>query len=139
MTYKEAERLVLTLHMNYASFLPRDVQLAAAKRGLWVKELEKYDFKKGLEAVQKIINTMQYPPTMYDLKTCLGVGGECTRDDMVARLTGPTWETQEGMAAQYAFDHERTRKIMEDLDNELKTGRFSKTKEEAIAANKVRI
>jgi len=139
MTYQEAERLVITLHMNFANFLPKEVELAAAKRGLWVKELEKYEFKRGLEAVQHIVQTLQFPPTMYDLKTSLGVGGEYTRDDMLARLPGPTWDTPEGMAAQYAFDHDRARRIMDELDEELRTGRFTKTREEAIEANEVRL
>ena len=138
MTYQEAERLVLTIHMNFANFLPKEVELAAAKRGQWMKELEPYEFRRGLEAVNTLVQTLQYPPTMYDLKTALGAGGELTRDDVIARLPGPTFGTEEGFRAMYDFDHDRARKIMERLDEELRTGRFVKTREEAIEANEVR-
>ena len=132
MTYQEAERLVITLHMNFANFLPKETELAAAKKGQWMKELEPYEFRRGLEAVNTLVQTLQYPPTMYDLKTALGAGGEYTRDDLQARLPGPTFGTEEGYAAMYTCDMDRVNKLMADLDYELRTGRFTKTKEEAL-------
>lgn len=132
MTYQEAERLVITLHMNFANFLPKEIELAAAKKGQWMKELEPYEFRRGLEAVNTLVQTLQYPPTMYDLKTALGAGGEYTRDDLQARLPGPTFGTEEGYAAMYTCDMDRVNKLMADLDYELRTGRFTKTKEEAL-------
>lgn len=138
MTYQEAERLVITLHMNFANFLPKEIELAAAKKGQWMKELEPYEFRRGLEAVNTLIHTLQYPPTMFDLKTVLGVGGEYTRDDLQARLPGPTFGTEEGYRAMYTSDMTRVDRIMAELDRELRTGRFTKTKEEAVAANEER-
>lgn len=132
MTYQEAERLVITLHMNFANFLPKEIELAAAKKGQWMKELEPYEFRRGLEAVNTLVQTLQYPPTMFDLKTALGAGGEYTRDDLQARLPGPTFGTEEGYAAMYTCDMERVNKLMADLDYELRTGRFTKTREEAL-------
>lgn len=132
MTYQEAERLVITLHMNFANFLPKEIELAAAKKGQWMKELEPYEFRRGLEAVNTLVQTLQYPPTMFDLKTALGAGGEYTRDDLQARLPGPTFGTEEGYAAMYTCDMDRVNKLMADLDYELRTGRFTKTREEAL-------
>lgn len=119
MTYEEANRIVITLNMNFAAFLPRDPEEAAAKRNMWIAELSKYDFKQGLEAAKKIINSSPYPPTIYDLRQALGVGGELTRDDMVARLPGPTYDTEEGAKALYTADMDRVNKLMADLDKEL--------------------
>ena len=119
MTYEEANRIVITLNMNFAAFLPRDPEEAAAKRNMWIAELSKYDFKQGLEAAKKIINTSPYPPTIYDLRQALGVGGELTRDDMVARLPGPTYDTEEGAKALYTADMDRVNKLMAELDKEL--------------------
>lgn len=119
MTEKEAERIFITLNMNFAAFVPREMEEAAVKRGLWLRELMKYDFADGLKAANQIIQTSPYPPTIYDFKMAMGFNPELTREEAQARLPGPTWETEEGMKAQYSFDHERARKIMEDLDKEL--------------------
>lgn len=127
MTYEEATRLVLTLNMNFAAFLPKEIDLAAAKKSMWTSELMKHDFHKGLEAVQTLIQTLQYPPTMWDLKTTLGVGGELTRDDIQARLPGPTFGPE-----MYSADMDRVDRLMAALDEELRTGKFTKTREEAV-------
>lgn len=119
MTYNEANRIVITLNMNFAAFLPRDPEEAAAKRNMWISELAKYDFKQGLEAANKIIQTSPYPPTIYDFKAAIGFNPELTREEAQARLPGPTWETEEGMRAQYSFDHERVNRMMAELDKEL--------------------
>ena len=118
MTYQEANRLVLTLNMNFASFLPRDIEEAAAKRGMWLAELQQYDFKKGLEAVNRLIQTTPYAPTIYDFKTALGVGGELTREDIQARLPGPTFESEEGMKALYTADPQHVADVFEKLMRE---------------------
>ena len=119
MTYEEANRLVITLNMNFAAFMPREVEEAAAKRGMWLGELQKYDFRKGLEAVNHIIQTSPYPPTIYDFKTALGVGGELTRDDIQARLPGPTFGTEEGYKAMYTADPEHVKSVFEQLMRDL--------------------
>lgn len=129
MTYDEANRLVLTLNMNFAAFLPKEVDLAAAKKTMWASELQKYDFKAGLKAVQTLIQTLQYPPTMWDLKSTLGVGGDLTRDDIQARLPGPTFGPE-----MYSADMDRVDRMMAALDEELRTGKFTKTREEAVSA-----
>ena len=128
MTYEEANRIVITLNMNFAAFLPRDPEEAAAKRNMWIAELSKYDFKQGLEAAKKIINTSPYPPTIYDLKQALGHNPELTRDEAQARLPGPTWESEEGMKALYTADMDRVNKLMADLDKELAAIRGMKGK-----------
>ena len=119
MTYEEANRIVITLNMNFAAFLPRDPEEAAAKRNMWIAELSKYDFKQGLEAAKKIINTSPYPPTIYDFRTAMGHNPELTRDEAQARLPGPTWESEEGMKALYTADMDRVNKLMAELDKEL--------------------
>lgn len=139
MTEFDANRLITMLVYNFAQFLPTDVQGAAIKKGTWMAEMMKYDAAPAEKAVRTIIQTCHFPPQIADFRDLMGTGTEYTRDDMLARLPGPTWETPEGMAAQYAFDHDRARRIMEALDDELRTGRFTKTKEEAIEANEVRL
>ena len=116
MTYEEANRIVITLNMNFAAFLPRDPEEAAAKRNMWIAELSKYDFKQGLEAAKKIINSSPYPPTIYDLKQALGHNPELTRDEIEARLPGPTYDSPE---SYYTADMDRVDKLMADLDKEL--------------------
>lgn len=119
MTEREAERIFITLNMNFAAFVPRETEEAAVKRGLWLRELMKYDFAEGLKAANKIIQTSPYPPTIYDFKSAMGFNPELTREEAQARLPGPTWETEEGMKAQYSFDHDRVNRMMADLDKEL--------------------
>lgn len=119
MTEREAERIFITLNMNFAAFVPRETEEAAVKRGLWLRELMKYGFAEGLKAANKIIQTSPYPPTIYDFKSAMGFNPELTREEAQARLPGPTWETEEGMKAQYSFDHDRVNRMMADLDKEL--------------------
>ena len=116
MTYEEAERIILTLNMNYAAFLPRDIQEAAAKRSLWLGELAGMDFKAALGAAKKIIQTSPYPPTIYDFRTAMGHNPELTRDEAQARLPGPTYDRPE---SYYTADMDRVNKLMADLDKEL--------------------
>ena len=116
MTYEEAERIILTLNMNYAAFLPRDIQEAAAKRSLWLGELAGMDFKDALTAAKKIIQTSPYPPTIYDFRVALGHNPELTRDEAQARLPGPTYDRPE---SYYTADMDRVNKLMADLDKEL--------------------
>ncbi len=116
MTEFEANRLVLTLSMNFAKFMPLEIEAAAVKRGMWMRELAKYDFKQGLEAAKKIINSSPYPPTIYDLKQALGHNPELTRDEIEARLPGPTYDKPE---SYYTADMDRVDKLMADLDKEL--------------------
>lgn len=132
MTEFEANRLVLTLSMNFAKFMPLEIEAAAVKRGMWMRELAKYDFKKALEAVNDIVQTLPYPPTLYDLKSRLGYDPDLTRDEMQARLPGPTFGTPEGYKAMYTADMSRVDRLMAALDNELRTGKFTKTREEAL-------
>lgn len=119
MTEFEANRLVLTLTMNFAKFMPTEIEAAAVKRGMWLRELEKYDFKKALEAVNDIIHCLPYPPTIYDLTSRMGQGGEYTRDDLQARLPGPTFGTEEGYKAMYTADPDHVNAVMEKLMREL--------------------
>jgi hypothetical protein len=116
MTYDEANRIVITLNMNFATFLPRDPEEAAAKRNMWISELVKYDFKKGLEAAKMIITTSPYAPTIYDLKQALGHNPGLTRDEMMARLPGPSYDRPE---SYYTANMDRVNKMMADLDKEL--------------------
>lgn len=122
MTYEEAERIILTLNMNFSAFLPRDVHEAAAKRSMWLGELAGMDFKAALGAAKKIIQTSPYPPTIYDFRMAMGISPddpELTLDDKLARLPGPTWESEEGMRALYTADMERVDRMMAELDKEL--------------------
>lgn len=138
MTEFEANRLITMIVYNFGQFLPADVQGAAIKKGTWMAELMKYDAAPAEKAVRTIIQTCHFPPQIADFRDLMGTGTEYTRDDMVARLPGPTFGTEEGFRAMYDFDHDRAREIMDRLDEELRTGRFKKTREEAIEANEVR-
>lgn len=138
MTEFEANRLITMIVYNFAQFLPADIKGAALKKSTWMAELIQYDAARAEQAVRTLIQTCHFPPQIADFRDVMGVGGEYTRDDMLARLPGPTFGTEEGFKAMYDFDHDRARRIMEDLDNELRTGRFKKTKDEAIESNEVR-
>ena len=117
MTYEEANRLVLMLSYNFAAFMPTDPVTAAGKKGLFIDELSKYEYKRGMEAVKTVIQTSQYPPTIYDLRQALGIGEGMTRDDYEARLPGPTME--EHPESLYTADMARVDKLMAELDKEL--------------------
>lgn len=119
MTEFEANRLVLTLSMNFAKFMPAEIDAAAVKRGMWMRELQKYDFRKGLEAVNDIIRRMPYPPTLNDFISRVGNDPELTREDLQARLPGPTFGTKEGFEAMYTADMDRVAKLMDELMREL--------------------
>ena len=125
MTYEEAERIILTLNMNFAAFIPRDVHEAAAKRSMWLGELAGMDFKAALGAAKKIIQTSPYPPTIYDFRTAMGHNPELTRDEAQARLPGPTYDRPE---SYYTADMDRVNKLMADLDKELAAIRGMKGK-----------
>ena len=115
MTYQEADRLITILSMNYAAFMPTHPEAAAVKKGQWIGVLKGYDYTRGLKAIDDIMGSLQYPPTMYDLKMALGYGSEIT----LPQIDGPTFGTEEGNAAMYTADMERVNKMMEDLDKEL--------------------
>lgn len=129
MTYEEADRLVTIIHMNYAAFLPASPEASAVKKGMWCGELQKHDYKKGLTAVQNIIGTLQYPPTMYDLKQALGIGGDYKREDP-GLISGPVFGTKDGNSAMYTADMDRVGKMLADLDKELAGIRFGRSKKE---------
>lgn len=116
MTYEEASRLITMLQMNFAAFLPSHPEAAAMKKGMWVEELTKYKYADGMRAVKDIIGLLQYPPTMADFKNHVGAGAELTRDDMMARLPGPTIDNTESL---YTANMERVDRMMADLDKEL--------------------
>lgn len=115
MTYEEASRLITMLQMNFAAFLPAHPEAAALKKGMWCEELIKHPYDKAMKAVKEIIGILQYPPTMADLKSRLGISEELTRDDVVARLPGPTLDKE----TLYTADMDRVTKMMKDLDVEL--------------------
>ena len=104
------------LQMNFAAFMPTQVEAAALKKGLWAEELQKYPYEKGMKAVRDIIGILQYPPTIADFRSRVGKSAELTRDDLVARLPGPTIEDVE---ARYSADMERVNKMFANLDMEL--------------------
>ena len=115
MTYAEADRLITILSMNYAAFLPAHPEAAAVKKGQWAGVLQKYDYKTGLRAIEDMMGTLQFPPTMYDLKMALGYGSETE----VPQIEGPTFGTEEGNKAMYTADMDRVNKMMAELDKEL--------------------
>lgn len=106
----------LTIGMRPFGWSVEDVRVTAAKRNMWIAELSKYDFKQGLEAAKRIINSSPYPPTIYDLKQALGHNPEMTRDEIEARLPGPTYDKPE---SYYTADMDHVNKLMADLDKEL--------------------
>lgn len=135
MNERDANRLLLMIIYNFAGFLPRDVQGAALVKGIWLNELAKYEVRKAEEAVRTIVNTLHYPPQIADFRDLMGASAELTRDDLQARLPGPTFGTAEGYRAMYTADMSRVDRMMADLDTEIRTGRFTKTREEAVEAN----
>ena len=130
MTYEEADRLITILAMNYAAFMPMEPQAAAVKKGQWTGVLKDYEYKTGLKAIKDIMGSLQYPPTMYDLKMALGYGSETK----IPQIEGPTFATEEGRQALYTADMDRVDKLMAELDAECARG-FTKTREEAVAEN----
>jgi len=131
MTEFEANRLLLMLQYNFAGFYPQDVRGAAIVKGTWLDEMLKYDAQRGEEAVKKLIQICHYPPKIADFREVIGVA--VTRDEMQARLPGPVFGTQEGFDAMYTADMSRVDRLMAELDEELRTGRFKKTREEALS------
>ena len=116
MTYEEASRLITMLQMNFAAFMPTSPEAAALKKGLWAEELQKHTYEKGMKAVRDIIGILQYPPTIADFKSRVGHSAELTRDDLVARLPGPTIDDIE---SRYSADIGRVNMLMKNLDMEL--------------------
>lgn len=135
MTEFDANRLITMIVYNFSQFLPADVQGAAIKKGTWLAELMKYDAAPAEAAVRTMIQTLHYPPQIADFRDLMGASAELTRDDLQARLPGPTFGTAEGYRAMYTADMSRVDRMMADLDTEIRTGRFTKTREEAVEAN----
>ena len=119
MTEKEANRLLLMLQYNFATFYPADVQGIAVKKGTWMAELVKYDAAKAEKAVRTLIQTLHYAPQIVDFREAIGMSGELTRDDIQARLPGPTFGTEEGYKAMYTADPEHVKAVMDKLMREL--------------------
>lgn len=118
MDYQQANRLVLMLTYNFAGFLPNDPVSAAGKKGLFIEELKPHEYAEGEKAVKTIIQTSQYPPTVYDLKQALGVARSETQwTEAAQRLTGPTAE--DNPETLYTANMARVDKLMADLDKEL--------------------
>lgn len=116
MTDMQANKLVLLLQYNFAGFMPPDIQGAALKKGMWMAELVKHDYKPAEEAVLKMINTLHYPPQLADLRETL-VPAIQRREQ--AALPGPTFGTQEGYDAMYTADMDRVNALMAKLMEEL--------------------
>lgn len=133
MTDFDANRLLLMIIYNFATFLPRDVQGAAVVKSTWLDELKRYDVVPAEKAVKTIVQTLHYPPQIANLRELMGVGSELTRGDIEARLPGPTFGTPEGYKAMYTADMDRVDRLMAALDEELRTGKFTKTREEAVS------
>ena len=120
MSEFDANRLVLMLIYNFAQFLPADPDGAAIKKNTWIAELLKYDVKKAEKAVRTLVETRHYPPQIADLREAMGASSELTREDMQARLPGPTFGSSEGYKAMYTANMERVDQLMEDLMEELR-------------------
>lgn len=118
MTYEEASRLVLIMTMNYAGFMPPEPTSAAAKKGMWAEVLSKYDYALSMDAVQRMLKEVKFPPTIADFCEYLGVG-RVNRQEMEARLTGPVYGTQEGFDAMYTADPAHVDEIMKKLERDL--------------------
>ena len=130
MTDFDANRLLLMIIYNFSGFLPKDIQGAAVVKSTWLDELRKYDAAKAEKAVKTIVQTLHYPPQIANFRELMGA--ELTRDEMQARLPGPTFGTPEGYKAMYTADMSKVDRLMAALDDELRTGKFSKTREEAL-------
>ena len=118
MTEQEANRLLLMLQYNFANFYPGDVQGIAVKKGTWMAELVKYDAAKAEKAVRTMIKTMHYAPQIVDFREAMGTEG-LTRDDIQARLPGPTFGTEEGFKAMYTASEEHMNEVMAKLMRDL--------------------
>ena len=114
MTDFEANKLVIMLTYNFAGFMPADLQGAAVKKGMWLEELKKYDFKRGEAAVRSIIQTLHYPPQIADFREALGPKRETQK-----ALTGPVYGTKEGNEAMYTADPEHVDRVFRDLMRDL--------------------
>ena len=119
MTEQEANRLLLMLQYNFANFYPADVQGIAVKKGTWMAELVKYDAAKAEKAVRTMIQTMHYAPQIVDFREAMGHDSELTRDDIQARLPGPTFDTEEGMKALYTANEDHVNEVMQKLMRDL--------------------
>lgn len=119
MTEQEANRLLLMLQYNFANFYPADVQGIAVKKGTWMAELVKYDAAKAEKAVRTMIQTMHYAPQIVDFREAMGHDSELTRDDIQARLPGPTFGTEEGFKAMYTANEDHVNEVMQKLMRDL--------------------
>lgn len=119
MSEFDANRLVLMLIYNFAQFLPVDPDGAAIKKNTWIAELLKYDVKRAEKAVRTLVETRHYPPQIADLREAMGASSELTREDMQARLPGPTFGSPEGYKAMYtaneAYVEAVFSRLMEDI------------------------
>ena len=116
MTDMQANKLVLLLQYNFAGFMPQDIQGAALKKGMWMAELVKHDYKPAEEAVLKMINTLHYPPQLADLRETLVPAIQ--RKEQAA-LPGPTFGTDEGNAAMYTADPQHVERVFQELMRDL--------------------
>ena len=132
MTDFDANRLLLMIIYNFSGFLPKDIQGAAVVKSTWLDEFRKYDVAPAEKAVKAIVQTLHYPPQIANFRDLMGVGSDLTRDEMQARLPGPTFGTPEGYKAMYTADMSRVDRLMAALDDEMRTGKFTKTREEAL-------
>ena len=119
MTDFDANRLLLMIIYNFSGFLPKDIQGAAVVKSTWLDELRRYDAAKAEKAVKTLITTCHFPPQIADFRDAVGVGGEYTREDMQARLPGPTFGTPEGYKAMYTASEEHMNAVMEKLMRDL--------------------
>ena len=117
MTEFEANRLITMIVYNFAQFLPADPKGAAIKKSTWMAELIKYDAAKAEQAVKTLVTTCHFPPQIADFRETIGVGA--TREDMQARLPGPTFGTEEGYKAMYTANEDHMNAVMEKLMREL--------------------
>ncbi len=125
MTDKEGKTLLTMLAMNYNTFMPTTKEGVMMKTGMWMAEFAKVPFEAGYRAITKVIAENTFPPTIAHFKTALGdipLSPEMTRNDLQARLPGPTFDSVEGMRALYTADMTRVDALMSALDRELARG-----------------
>ena len=113
MTFEQTQRLMTMLHMNYATFLPRDVRDTALKINLWAKELETVNKDDAEAAFRAIIRNCEFAPTLNEFLSFAAAAKNM-------RASGQKMALTVDSTPRYTADPDHIERVMQKLYRELK-------------------
>ena len=110
MTFEQTQRLCTMLHMNYASFMPKDLHEAAGKVRIWADAMKQVKPEAAEAAFRLYVKTAEFAPTIAEFLRFVRACDAGKKDQLLL---------EDNYKPEYTADPDHVERVFEQLMKDL--------------------